>query len=102
MVWLMPTSALDPKTQQQLIELLKTFHRTLIIATHDLDIMLDLYDHTIILQAGRVVTDGPARDLLQDNELLRARGLEKPLCMQASPIIRARRPQLRKMDNLSK
>jgi cobalt/nickel transport system ATP-binding protein len=81
-----PTSYLDPKTRRQLIELLKTFHHTLIIATHDLDLVLDLCDRTIILKAGQVAADGPTRDLLQDDELLHASGLEKPLCMQGCPI----------------
>ena len=81
-----PTSSLDPKTRRQLIELLKTFHHTLIIATHDLDMVLDLCDRTIILQAGQVVADGPTRDLLQDDDLLHASGLEKPLCMQGCPV----------------
>ena len=84
-----PTSYLDPKTRRQLIELLKTFHHTLIIATHDLDMVLDLCDRTIILQAGQVVADGPTRDLLQDDALLDASGLEKPLCLQGCPVCRS-------------
>ena len=90
-----PTSYLDPKTRRQLIELLQTFHHTLIIASHDLDMVLDLCDRTIILQAGQVVADGPTRDLLQDDALLYASGLEKPLCMQGCPVCRDNRPQLR-------
>ncbi|MCL4502840.1 MAG: energy-coupling factor ABC transporter ATP-binding protein [Deltaproteobacteria bacterium] len=81
-----PTSYLDPKTRRQLIELLKTFHHTLIIATHDLDLVLDLCDRTIILKAGQVAADGLTRDLLQDGDLLQASGLEKPLCMQGCPV----------------
>jgi cobalt/nickel transport system ATP-binding protein len=84
-----PTSYLDPKTRRQLIELLRTFHHTLIIATHDLDMVLDLCDRTIILRAGQVVADGPTRDLLQDDELLDASGLEKPLCLQGCPVCRS-------------
>ena len=87
-----PTSYLDPKTRRQLIELLKTFHHTLIIATHDLDLVLDLCDRTIILKAGQVVADGPTRDLLQDDALLHASGLEKPLCMQGCPVCRTAGP----------
>jgi cobalt/nickel transport system ATP-binding protein len=85
-----PTSSLDPKTRRQLIELLKTFHHTLIIATHDLDMVLDLCSRTIILKAGQVVADGPTRDILQDDELLLASGLEKPLCMQGCPVCQGR------------
>lgn len=81
-----PTSFLDPKTRRQLIELLQTFHHTLIIATHDLDMVLDLCSRTIILKAGQVIADGPTRDLLQDDGLLHASGLERPLCMQGCPV----------------
>jgi cobalt/nickel transport system ATP-binding protein len=85
-----PTSSLDPKTRRQLIELLQTFHHTLIIATHDLDLVLELCPRTLILKAGQVVADGPTRDLLQDEELLQASGLEKPLCLQGCPVCQER------------
>ncbi len=47
-----PSSNLDPKTRRQLIELLKTFDHTLIIATHDLDLVLDLCPRTVVLKEG--------------------------------------------------
>jgi cobalt/nickel transport system ATP-binding protein len=81
-----PTSYLDPQTRRQLINLLKTFQHTMIIATHDLDLVLDLCDRTIILKTGQVAADGPTRRILQDGELLHASGLEKPLCMQGCPV----------------
>jgi cobalt/nickel transport system ATP-binding protein len=83
-----PTSYLDPKTRRQLIELLQSFHHTLIIATHDLDLVLDLCSRAIILKDGRVVADGPTQDLLQNEELLEAGGLEKPLRLQGCPVCR--------------
>jgi cobalt/nickel transport system ATP-binding protein len=83
-----PTSYLDPQTRRHLIELLKTFKHTLIIATHDLDLVLDLCSRTIILQNGQVAADGPALDILQNGELLEASGLEKPLSLQGCPVCR--------------
>src|SRR5512139_152193 len=44
-----PTSSLDPRARRQLIELLKTFQHTKIVATHDLDMVLDLCSRTIVL-----------------------------------------------------
>jgi cobalt/nickel transport system ATP-binding protein len=85
-----PTSSLDPKTRRQLIELLKTFKHTLMIATHDLDLVLDLCPRTIVFKEGRVIADGPTLDILQNQELLDSSSLEKPICLQGCPVCQAR------------
>ena len=85
-----PSAALDPKTRRQLIELLKTFKHTRIIATHDLDLVLDLCSRTIILKDGQVVADGLTLDILQNEELLASSSLEKPLRLQGCPVCRAK------------
>jgi cobalt/nickel transport system ATP-binding protein len=77
-----PSSNLDPKTRRQLIELLKTFEHTLIIASHDLDLVLDLCPRTLVLKEGRLAADGPTLTIMQDEALLAACHLEKPLRMQ--------------------
>ncbi len=81
-----PTSSLDPMSRAGLIELLKTFHHTKIIATHDLDMAMDLCERTIVLHQGRITGDGPIMKLLQDEELLHRSRLKKPLRMQGCPI----------------
>ena len=81
-----PTSNLDPRARRRLIELLKSFHHTKIIATHDLDMVLDLCERTIILHDGRVMADGPTVDLFSDQGLLSECHLEKPLRMQGCPV----------------
>jgi len=85
-----PTSYLDPKTRRQLIELLKTFKHTRIIATHDLDLVLDLCSRTIVLKEGQVAADGPTLEILQNQELLDSSSLEKPLCLQGCPVCRGK------------
>ncbi len=80
-----PTSSLDPKARRQLIHLLKTFTHTIIIATHDLDMVLDLCTRTIVLKEGQVLADGPTWDILQDEALLDSGHLEKPLRLQGCP-----------------
>jgi len=77
-----PTSSLDPRSRRRLIELLKTFRHTKIIATHDLDMALDLCERTIILHQGRITADGRTEEILYNEELLRASSLEKPLSIQ--------------------
>ncbi len=81
-----PTSSLDPQSRRKLIELLKSFHHTKIIATHDLDMVLDLCERTIILCDGAVIADGKSADILRDDELLKKSGLEKPLRLQSCPV----------------
>lgn len=81
-----PTSSLDPKSRRNLIELLKTFKHTKIIATHDLDMAMDLCERTIVLHKGKVTANGSTREIFRDEELLRSSSLEKPLSMQESGI----------------
>jgi cobalt/nickel transport system ATP-binding protein len=80
-----PTASLDPKARRQLIHLLKTFTHTIIIATHDLDMVLDLCARTIVLKEGQVLADGPTGEILQNEELLDSGHLEKPLRLQGCP-----------------
>lgn len=81
-----PSSSLDPMSRRRLIDLLKTFQHTKIIATHDLDMALDLCERTIVLHGGRITADGPTITLFQDSTLLARSRLEKPLKMQGCPI----------------
>ncbi|MBT8370710.1 MAG: energy-coupling factor ABC transporter ATP-binding protein [Deltaproteobacteria bacterium] len=81
-----PTSELDPKARRRLIEQLKTFEHTKIIASHDLDMAVDVCERTIVLCKGSVTADGPTLELLQDEALLEKSGLEKPLQMQNCPL----------------
>jgi cobalt/nickel transport system ATP-binding protein len=77
-----PTSSLDPRSRRRLIELLKTFKHTKIIATHDLDMALDLCPRTIVLHRGLVTADGKTEEILRNEELLRTSSLEKPLSLR--------------------
>lgn len=81
-----PTSNLDPRARRQLIELLKTFQHTKIIATHDLDLVLDLCERTIVMHDGTVTADGPTLDIFNDRNLLDRSRLERPLRLQGCPV----------------
>jgi len=76
-----PTSFLDPRARRHVAELLSCLPHTMLIATHDLDMALDVCERVVVLREGRVLADGPARDLLTDGELMEAAGLELPLCL---------------------
>ncbi|MBP1926584.1 cobalt/nickel transport system ATP-binding protein [Sedimentibacter acidaminivorans] len=81
-----PSSALDPKSRRRLINLLKDFTHTKIIATHDLDLVLDVCERTIVLGNGQILADGSTQKILNDGELLDRCGLEKPFALQSCPI----------------
>jgi energy-coupling factor transporter ATP-binding protein EcfA2 len=73
-----PTSNLDPRGKRQLIKTLQSIHATKVIATHDLEMVVQLCSRTIILDQGTIVADGPTHELLGDEPLMLAHGLEKP------------------------
>ena len=77
-----PSAGLDPKARRRLIELLRGFHHTKIIATHDLDLVLDLCPRTIIIADGKGLADGPTQEIFANDDLLAQGQLEKPLQMQ--------------------
>ncbi|KPK25271.1 MAG: cobalt ABC transporter ATP-binding protein [Desulfobacterales bacterium SG8_35_2] len=81
-----PSAGLDPRARRQLIELLKTFKHSKIIATHDLDMVLDICERTIIINNGKIEADGPTVDIFQDEKLLNNCHLEKPLRLQSCPL----------------
>ncbi len=79
-----PSADLDPRSRRQLIGLLQGFTHSKIIASHDLDLILDVCDRCLILSDGRIVADGRAAELLADRRLLESNHLELPLSMQTS------------------
>ena len=81
-----PTNGLDPHARRQLITLLKEFHHSKIVTSHDLDMVLEVCERTIILNGGVVRADGPTVDIFRDDALLRECRLEKPLSMQGCPV----------------
>ena len=68
-----PTAALDPKSQSQLIDLIqgwKSTSKTVVTATHQLDIVEDIADLVYVMQEGAIVGSGVPSDVLNDYELL--------------------------------
>ncbi|MFA5843906.1 MAG: ABC transporter ATP-binding protein [Coriobacteriia bacterium] len=81
-----PTSNLDPRARRDMIALITSLRVTRLVATHDMDLAWELCERAVILDAGRVAADGPCKDVLSDEALLFAHGLETP------PSARAGRP----------
>jgi cobalt/nickel transport system ATP-binding protein len=79
MVFDEPSAQLDPRSRRQFIDLLQDLPLTQLIATHDLDLALELCNRTIVLNRGRIVRDGLTEQVLSDREFLEEHHLELPL-----------------------
>jgi cobalt/nickel transport system ATP-binding protein len=73
-----PSSNLDPRHRRELINFLKEFRATKVIATHDLDLVLEVCSRVILFDRGRLMAQGQAADILKDRPLLEAHSLELP------------------------
>ena len=73
-----PTSDLDPRGRREFKQLLQGIPATKLIATHDLEWVVGLCSRVIILDGGSVVADGPTAEILGDEPLMLAHGLERP------------------------
>jgi cobalt/nickel transport system ATP-binding protein len=74
-----PSGNLDPATRRRFIELLRQPAATKVIATHDLELVLELCDRVLLLDRGQLHADGPVREVLADASLLKQHSLEVPL-----------------------
>ena len=77
-----PTSALDPCNRRMVIDTIRELPNTKLVASHDLDMILDTCRRVILLNTGRIAADGPASEILQNRTLLEKNRLELPLRYQ--------------------
>ena len=77
-----PSSFLDNYSRREVINLLRLFKHTKIIVSHDLDLIMDVCERCIILNAGQIQADGPVKNILLDKALLGKNKLELPLSLQ--------------------
>jgi len=73
-----PTMFLDPRGRRGLIHWLKSYQGTKILATHDLDLVLETCARVLVLDAGQLVATGDASEILADEILMEKHGLEVP------------------------
>lgn len=73
-----PSAGLDPRSRRALINLLRELPQTMLVSTHDMMMVYELFPRTVIMDEGLVVADGETAHLLHDGALLEAHGLERP------------------------
>ena len=80
-----PSTALDPVNRRTVINTIRCLPQTKLIASHDLDMILDTCQRVILLSHGNIVADGDAEAILRDKALLEANRMELPFCLQGYP-----------------
>ena len=73
-----PSSNLDPASRRELARILQSLDVTVLMVTHDLPYALELCERSVVIDDGSIVADGPTRDILRNEELMRAHRLELP------------------------
>lgn len=78
-----PFSSLDPRSRRTLIAILRQFSGSQIIATHDLDVVVDLCHRVLLLDGGQLRAAGSTHDILGNAALMDRHGLEVPWRLRA-------------------
>jgi energy-coupling factor transporter ATP-binding protein EcfA2 len=73
-----PTAGLDPRSRRSFINLLHDLPITMLVSTHDMLMVQELFPRMVIMDKGKIVSDGDTQELMEDEGLLYAHGLEKP------------------------
>jgi cobalt transport protein ATP-binding subunit len=73
-----PSAGLDPRARRTLINLLRELPITMLVSTHDMKLVEELFPRTIVMDEGLIVADGETKEILADERFLNAHGLEKP------------------------
>jgi cobalt transport protein ATP-binding subunit len=73
-----PSAGLDPRGRRELIALLRSLDQTLIVSSHDMKLVAEVFPRVVVMDDGLIVGDGPTAELLADDAFLETHGLERP------------------------
>jgi cobalt/nickel transport system ATP-binding protein len=76
-----PSAGLDPRARRSLINLLRDLPLTMLVSTHDMLMVYELFPRMVIMDEGRIEADGATEDLMSDEVLLERHGLESPFAL---------------------
>lgn len=82
------TSSLDPKSRRTVINLIKDLKETIVIASHDLDMILDVRDRVLVFNNGEIIQEGPAYPILSNKKIMEESNLELPLSLIKNKFIK--------------
>ena len=78
MIYDEPGANLDIRSRRRLIRLLQASKETLLVASHDLELVLEVCSRVVLMDEGRIVADGDPREIMGNDGLMEAHGQEKP------------------------
>lgn len=81
-----PSANLDIRSRRRLIRLLQASKETILIASHDLELILEVCSRVLLIDEGRVIADGDPIEIMGDDELMEAHGQEKPHSLVPHPV----------------
>lgn len=81
-----PSANLDARARRQLIDILKQFRHTILLATHDTDMALELCPRSLLIDDGRIVADRPTPELASTPEDYLRIALSTPPERESSPL----------------
>ena len=82
------TSSLDPKSRRIVINLIKDLKETIVIASHDLDMILDVCDRVLVLNNGEIIQEGQSYSILSNKKIMEESNLELPLSLIKNKFIK--------------
>ncbi|MFV0242754.1 MAG: energy-coupling factor ABC transporter ATP-binding protein [Lacrimispora sphenoides] len=80
-----PTASLDPVNVEMLegvLDKMNEMGKTLLISTHDVDFAYRFADRAVIFSGGRIIADGPVREVFEDDEVLNQANLKRPILLE--------------------
>lgn len=73
-----PSAGLDPRGRRELIALLRSLDQTLVVSSHDMKLVAEVFPRVVVMDDGLIVGDGPTAEILEDDPFLESHGLERP------------------------
>lgn len=73
-----PSANLDMRSRRRLIRFLQASQETLLVASHDLELLLEVCDRVFLMDGGQIVAEGDPPTVMGDGELMAAHGMERP------------------------
>jgi cobalt/nickel transport system ATP-binding protein len=73
-----PSANLDIRARRNVIRLLQASKETMLIASHDLELILEVCGRVVLIDRGHIIADGNPRQIMGDDRLMEAHGQEKP------------------------
>jgi len=73
-----PSANLDIRCRRRVIRLLQAAKETIVVASHDLELILEVCDRVVLIDEGHIIADGVPREVMGDDKLMEAHGQEKP------------------------